>query len=118
MMESFILSQLSLKIVQAQHTNCSLQWPENFIVMVIQQRPNTDAIFESAKQTVTGMKNEYTVENLDLRQKYHVSIKLGKSISSSIAEIANFCKFYFPLSMSTSSLKEFSSVVFILYVCG
>ena len=84
--------QLLLKIVQAQHTNCSLQGPDDFIVMVMQDEFNTDLIFESAEQAVTGLANEYTLENLDLRQKYQVSIKLRKSISSIIAEIANFCK--------------------------
>ena len=78
--------------MQAQYTSCSLQWPVNFIVIVMQQGQNTDAIFGSAKQTVMGMENEYTLEELDLRQKYQVSIKLWKSISSSIAEIADFCK--------------------------
>ena len=91
MMDSCILTT-SNEIVQAQHTNCSLQWPENFMVMVMQHGPNTDKFFESAEQTVHGMVNEYTTEKLDLRQKYQVSIKLEKSFSSSIAEIANFCK--------------------------
>ena len=81
-----------MQTVQVNFTNCSLQWPEKYIVTVMPQATNISKTIQSAEQTVTGMENEYTLENLDLRQKYQVSIKLGKSISLSIAEIANFCK--------------------------
>ena len=88
MMDSCILTSS----MQAQRTNCSLQWPEKFIVMVMQQGQNMEQFFESVEQTVMGMENEYTLEKLDLKQKYQVSIKLRKNISMSIAEIANFCE--------------------------
>ena len=84
--------QLPLKIVQPQHTNCSLQWPEKYTVTAMQQGTYTNKTFQSAEQTVVGMENEYRMENLDLRQKYQMSIKWGRNITNSIAEIANFCK--------------------------
>ena len=78
--------------VQVNFTSCSLQWPEKYTVIVMQQETNINKTLQSAEQTVMGMENKYTLEKLDLRQKYQVSIILDKNISSSVAEIANFCK--------------------------
>ena len=78
--------------MQVDFTTCGLQRPEKFIVTVTPKGITTDESFHLAQQTVMGMWNEYTLEELDLGQKYQVSIILGGNVSSSVPTIANFCK--------------------------
>ena len=100
-------------------TACSLQWPENFIVMVMQQGPSTNEIFfHLPKQTVTGMEKEWTLEKLKLRQKYQVSIKLEKNTSSSISEIADVCKWWFSFLIEHFLIKKSPSDLFLLMWTG
>ena len=58
----------------------------------MQQGTNTNESLQSAEQTVVGTMNNYTLEELKLRKKYQVSIKLERTWSSSAPELANFCK--------------------------
>ena len=83
---------LSMQTVQVNITSCSLQWPESYTVTAIQQGSNANETFQSAEQAVMGMENECTLEKLDLRQRYQVSIKLQNYFSSSVFEITNICK--------------------------
>ena len=83
---------LPMQTVQVNFTGCSLQWPEKYTLAVKKQGTNPTETIQSVEQTVMGMENEYALENLDFRQKYQVSIKLGKSSSSSIPVIANICE--------------------------
>ena len=106
-MEQHIHVWLPMQPVQVNFTSCSLQWPESYTITVTQPGTNISNSFQLAEQAVMGKKNEYTLEKLDFRQKYQVSIKLEKSSSWSIAEIANFCKWHkviSPLSLSTVSV--------------
>ena len=81
-----------MQTVQVNFTSCSPRWPEKYTLKVLEQGTNPTEIMQEVEQAVMGMENEYTLENLELRGKYQVSIKLQNYFSSSVAKTANFCK--------------------------
>ena len=92
MREQDLHKWLPMQTVQVNYTSCSLQWPEKYIVIAMQQGTNRSTTIQSAEQTVMGMENDHTLENLDLRRKYQMSVKLENHFSSSISQGINICK--------------------------
>ena len=74
-------------------TNCHLQWPEKFMVTLMQDGLNEKSLFQSTEQAVQEGMNTYLLEKeLELRKRYQVLMKMENNYSISISENINICK--------------------------